>query len=171
MARGAGDPGRPHALRRPRPRWREFFRQIDELSERHHIDLESVTDVGEHVAVVGRHRIQRADGEVVAFRFVHTWTLRDGLVTAMTELVDSSALADARRPALTNHSRRREGDSNPRRTSPPSAVFKTPDARPEIRLGEAFSGCLTTVRATMSASPPRAASEGTHVGTVASGVD
>lgn len=71
----------------------EFFRQIDELSERHQIDLESVTDVGEHVAVVGRHRILRADGEVVAFRFVHTWTLRDGLVTAMTELVDSSALA------------------------------------------------------------------------------
>lgn len=71
----------------------EFFRQIDELSERHHIDLESVTDVGEHVAVVGRHRIQRADGDVVAFGFVHTWTLRDGVVTAMTELVDSSALA------------------------------------------------------------------------------
>ncbi len=71
----------------------EFFRQIDELSERHHIDLESVTDVGEHVAVVGRHRIQRVDGDVVAFRFVHTWTLRDGLVTAMTELVDCSALA------------------------------------------------------------------------------
>ena len=71
----------------------EFFRLIDELSERHHIDLESVTDVGEHVAVVGRHRILRADGEVVTFRFVHTWTLRDGLVTAMTELVDSSALA------------------------------------------------------------------------------
>lgn len=71
----------------------EFFRRIDELSERHHIDLESVTDVGEHVAVVGRHRILRADGEVVTFRFIHTWTLRDGLVTAMNELVDSSALA------------------------------------------------------------------------------
>jgi ketosteroid isomerase-like protein len=71
---------------------REFFRLLDALSERHHIDLESVTDVGEHVAVVGRHRILRADGETVAFRFVHTWTLRDGLVTAMSELVDSSAL-------------------------------------------------------------------------------
>ncbi len=71
----------------------QFFRLIDELSERHHIDLESVTDVGEHVAVVGRHRVLRADGEVVTFRFVHTWTLRDGRVTAMTELVDSSALA------------------------------------------------------------------------------
>ena len=69
-----------------------FLRRIDALSERHHIDLESVTDVGEHVAVVGRHRILRADGEAVAFRFVHTWTLQDGRITAMTELVDSSKL-------------------------------------------------------------------------------
>ena len=71
----------------------EFLRRISALSERHQIDLESVTDVGEHVAVVGRHRIQRADREVVAFRFVHTWTLREGLISAMTELVDSSKLA------------------------------------------------------------------------------
>lgn len=69
----------------------EFFHLIDEAFESHHLDLESVTDVGEHVAVVGRHRwVPRGGGAPVETRFIHTWSFRDGRAVAMHELVDSS---------------------------------------------------------------------------------
>lgn len=69
-----------------------FFARIPETYAELRVEPERYVEQGDTVVVLGRHRGRTAGGAPLDLAFVHTWTIRDGLVVRFDEQLDTAAL-------------------------------------------------------------------------------
>jgi ketosteroid isomerase-like protein/predicted SnoaL-like aldol condensation-catalyzing enzyme len=73
----------------------EFFAKLPQNWAELRVEPERYVDGGDTVVVQGRHRGRSVSGNSIDLPFMHLWTLRDGLATSFTEILDSATAVQA----------------------------------------------------------------------------
>jgi|tagenome__1003787_1003787.scaffolds.fasta_scaffold20816595_1 ketosteroid isomerase-like protein len=76
----------------------EFFTKLPQNFAELNVQPQRYIEAGDTVVVPGRHRGRTQAGKAFDVPFVHLWTLRNGKVSAFTEVMDSAPVVQALAP-------------------------------------------------------------------------
>ena len=68
-----------------------FFQKLDATWDDFNLEIEDVCASGDRVCMIG-HAGGTLNGTPASFRFIHAWTLRDGVAVKFDEYVDPTGL-------------------------------------------------------------------------------
>ena len=71
---------------------RAFLAQVPEVMAGLRLEPQEFITSGNRIVVFGKRQVTAHSGAAATFSFIHSWTLRQGVVTAMEDIFDTYAL-------------------------------------------------------------------------------